>query len=833
GPFSIPAKLSSFTAGTRYYQTSFLKRLGGRIQVNTSYIFEKIPKLQSKFVLGPLVERILSRIGDLSWETFDELYTLLEDTSMMPDVFALQDILESWTTYTRLPMEGEQSDHSLFIIPAFYEELSTNSVSFLSKDFQTDSSPQSSLAFLRLDFITDFDTILEVNQHVLNEVNKLNAQQNVVQINATGNGIASIEINELTQSANRFIAPMILIIIVLVLLITFRKPSYVILPILTLVVSTIWLLGSMVLLGISFNVIAIALIPLILGLGVDYSVHLLHNYRVEIEDGKKPGIAIKNSVTEIGTAMFLAMLTTVIAFLSFLSATVPPIREFGILLALGVSFTFITALTLLGSLRYILDRRVTATVGKKMNVLRVRLIMRFLSSKIIHNQKIIVVMIIALTIFFAYGAVRIDTVYDVEQFAPEQTPAFELFDQIAKGFPFASQTQEFILLEGNVATVEVLKGIKDTHEDLKAYEFVARNPDDSLKVTSVYTIIKQAVANDQNLIEKFNIDPDTFVPATDQDVELLFNHLYYPFNVTEELDDISFYFDAIDIELDEYTSISFDQFGGELSTVLAKENEQYVATVIRIYIDTAYINSGDDERTDDKLKLLKTELITYESKDYGDVTTIVTGQNIITLTITSALTESQIISTLISIVLAAFVLIVVYRSSHLGLIALLPVGFSIIWILGTMYYIGYTLNALTITVTSITIGIGIDYSIHATERFRFIVDKTGNITKAVCETVSHTGGALLIAALTTALGFSVLIFAPIPPQQQFGFILAVTILYSFLTSIFILPLVLFHWANKRQHRYGYVINSKTLSIENGKRVKNNQNTKEKTSWNGK
>ena len=58
------------------------------------------------------------------------------------------------------------------------------------------------------------------------------------------------------------------------------------------------------------------------------------------------------TVLEIGTAMFLAMLTTVIAFLSFLSASVPPLRDLGLLLALGILYTFITAITLQASVRY-------------------------------------------------------------------------------------------------------------------------------------------------------------------------------------------------------------------------------------------------------------------------------------------------------------------------------------------------------------------------------------------------------------------------------------------------------------------------------------------------
>jgi hypothetical protein len=112
---------------------------------------------------------------------------------------------------------------------------------------------------------------------------------------------------------------------------------------------------------------------------------------------------------------------------------------------------------------------------------------------------------------------------------------------------------------------------------------------------------------------------------------------------------------------------------------------------------------------------------------------------------------------------------------------------------------------MTVTVTSITIGIGIDYAIHATQRLRLIADKTGDIEKAVCETVSHTGGALLIAALTTALAFGILMLAPIPPQQRFGLILAMTITYSFLTSVLFLPNFLAKWAAWRKRRKGYII----------------------------
>ncbi len=830
--FSFPAKLSNFTAGSRYYQTLFFKKLDGRIEANTSYFFEKLFNLKSRPLFGSLIDQILSRMGNITWKEFDELYDNLDDTSMLPDVIALQDILDSWTVVDTVPNKGVDSSESLLLVPSFYEDISSNSVSFLSKEFQKGDEPASTLAFLYLKFMTNYDEIIRVNTRILEKITHLNEQQDVVQINATGNGIASVEINELTITANQFIAPMIFIIIMIVLFVTFRKVSYVLLPMLTLVVSTIWLFGSMALFDIPFNVIAVALVPLILGLGVDYAVHFLHNYRVEIEDGKKPSTAIKNSVTEIGTAMFLAMITTVIAFLSFLTASFPPVRDFGILLALGVIFTFATSLTLLAPLRFILDRRKTISLQKKsMKKLEVRKLMRSLSEKVIRHQKMILAIMFVVTIVFAYGAIQINTGYDMQQFAPEDTPAFELLDMIAKEFPSASQNQEYILIEGNVATVEVLNGIKQAHDNLKDDKFVVRNPDDSLKITSIYTIIQKTVKNNQSLLDTFNIDPDSFIPATDQDVESLYDYLFNQLNSMSMAEEMpaneKMSIDGSSFNASLFSSFSLDSFGGELSSVLAEENNDYVATVIRVYIDPLYADETGGEATG-KLEELKNELMADASVDFGQAEVIVTGQSIITLTITNSLTESQIISTMVSIILAGLVLILVYRSGSLGIIALIPVGFSIVWILGTMFYIGYSLNALTITVTSITIGIGIDYAIHATERFRFIVDKTGDISKAVCATISHTGGALLIAALTTALGFGILIFAPIPPQQQFGLILAVTIVYSFLTSIFILPLILYRWAHWRQQKYGYVINQKLLTVENGEWVNNESHSLKQT-----
>ena len=566
---------------------------------------------------------------------------------------------------------------------------------------------------------------------------------------------------------------------------------------LTLGISTIWLFGTMALLGIAFNIIAVALIPLIMGLGVDYSVHLFHNYRVELEKHRTPGEAIKRSVKEVGTAMFLAMITTVIAFMSFLSASIPPIRSFGILLALGVTYTFLTAITFLAAARYILDRRKYVPIKRKKRVFSVRNIMGKTSELVLCHQKKILIIMIFISLVMATGAIRIERGFDMKHFIPEDNPAIQLFEKIAEEFPYSSQDQEYILIEGNIATVEVLKGIAKTHENLEDDLYVSRNIDGSTKATSIYTVIQQTIRNNQSLVTAFNIDETSGIPRTDSDVYELFEYLYA----------------GSDFDMGEIASDQFDvgEFGGmEIKSVLYQDNSRYESTVIRVYIDSSFM--GKEGNINDDLEILKKEL-DADIETYGDSTAAATGNFIIQLTITSSLTTSQILSTGISLILAAIVLIIVYRSPTLGLIVMIPVGISILWILGIMYYSGYILNVMTVTVTSITIGIGIDYAIHATERFRLVADKTGDITKAMCETISHTGGALLIAALTTALGFGILVFAPIPPQQQFGMIIAITIVFAFLTSVLMLPLVLVRWAKWRKKRKGYIISPRSAEDE--------------------
>ncbi|MFW6122444.1 MAG: efflux RND transporter permease subunit, partial [Petrotogales bacterium] len=693
GSFELPAKLSNFRAGVRYYQTSILKRPGGRIAFNTTFLLNRIEKLRSRPILSNIATQILQKYGDITWEDFDQLFEMMEQADFFPERLALQDIDSAWSISDIAP-DADVSNSVFFIYPYLFNDIQIGTLALLSKDYEQSRQPEASLMILQLDIIGNYDELLKTNKEILNKVKELDKEYDYVSVETTGESVVSLQINELTSEANQILGPSIFIIIMIILFISFRRTSYVFLPMLALVVSTIWLLGTMSLLGMTFNVIAVALIPLILGLGVDYSVHLFHNYRVEIEKGKTPAEAIKRSVKEIGTAMFLAWLTTFIAFMSFLSSNIPPIRDFGILLALGVSFTFINAITLLASFRYILDKRKKPKIKKTIRLLSIKNIMGKIASTVLRHQKKILLIMVLISLVFASGALHLERGFDMDQFVPQDNPAMELFDKIAEKFPYASEYQEYILIEGNVATVKTLKGIAETHKNIQDDAYVSRNPDGSPKVTSIYSIIKRTVKNNQSLVAKFNLDQKTYIPKTDEDVQAFYNYLQ----------------EGTHFKIDDVGSNKFnvENLGSmELGTVLYKNKSRFEATVIRVYIDASFQLDGN---INEELEMLKSEL-NGDIEDYGESTAIATGMSIIQFTITKSLTRSQIISTGISLLLAALVLIIAYRNPMLGIITIIPIGISIVWILGTMYFFGYILDALTVTVTSITIGIGIDYAI--------------------------------------------------------------------------------------------------------------------------
>jgi len=175
-----------------------------------------------------------------------------------------------------------------------------------------------------------------------------------------------------------------------------------------------------------------------------------------------------------------------------------------------------------------------------------------------------------------------------------------------------------------------------------------------------------------------------------------------------------------------------------------------------------------------------------------------TGLHLIYKHLDDSLLNSQLNSMLIAIVLVFFILAVQFRSSIAGLIGLSPILLTIIVTFGLMGILKIPLDVATVLVGSIALGIGIDYSIHFTNRFKneFIIAQNNNSLnedngkiqlKVLDRTLETTGRSIVINALTVTLGFLVLIFAQLVPLQRFGILVAAIMIGSSVGSLIFLP----------------------------------------------
>jgi predicted RND superfamily exporter protein len=159
----------------------------------------------------------------------------------------------------------------------------------------------------------------------------------------------------------------------------------------------------------------------------------------------------------------------------------------------------------------------------------------------------------------------------------------------------------------------------------------------------------------------------------------------------------------------------------------------------------------------------------------------------------SSIGMSQITSLGTSILASGVIVALLLGSLVAGLISLIPIAFTVAINFGVMAYSGTPLDMSTLMVSSIAIGIGIDYAIHFISRFRREMRSGGTVEDALQMTIQTTGRGIAYNALALALGFAVLLFSSFKGTSNFGLLIAMTMVISALSAFTIIPAILVAW----------------------------------------
>jgi hydrophobe/amphiphile efflux-3 (HAE3) family protein len=585
-----------------------------------------------------------------------------------------------------------------------------------------------------------------------------------------GNQLINDKILTASNESMQILMPLALLMIIVVLIVVYRTLGDTLVSLLALAFSIIWMYGFGAALGFEFNPMTTAIPILIIGLGIDYGIHLTMRYREEVDQEKHEKVRI--TLMTVGTALFIATLTTMVAFLSNLVSPIKLLREFGILCAFGILASFIVMLLFVPAVRQLRRDRVN-TKGENGTIdVSKRFVNNIVKAGAVAGNRrptLVITLAIIVTLVAGGAAMQLETRFDMEAFLPEDLEIAQDLRYLLTNFEFmgGEAPSAYILIKGDVTDPIFFSQLSTAEHNIADTPHVL-TIDSRPDITSIATVMHTYALESNN--------------GT-------FTNLYFSYFDQNRMPKAQTTSDNI---TDLYDWLYAHQ--PQLITRVLHKNGTYDATLVDIATATGY----------DTLKITNLyDALQQDAKAFSDYQTHITGEEIANVLTEETLNQGQITSLIITIITSFILLATIFYfrdgSLILGIITAIPIIFCVGWILGAMYLLGLSLNVMTITISSLTIGLGVTYGIHISHRFIEELDKN-DIEQASYKTVQSTGLSLLGAATTTIAGFGLLTFALMPPLQQFGQITALTILFAFISSVYILPSFLILWARRtREH----------------------------------
>lgn len=592
--------------------------------------------------------------------------------------------------------------------------------------------------------------------------------------------LISYDIDEGTFENLTLLVVLALLVVVILLSIAFRSIPDVLFPLIGLSSALIWTYGVMNLLGAQFTALEVAVAPLVLGLGIDYAIHLQRAYAAIRKEHEDPAEAWLRSCARLSVPLLLAVVTTVAAFLANAISPLPPLATFGYALAFGVVCAFVSATVVVGSLHV-----VVRTVAKKQEAKAIT--MPKLVDGIVAMQQKQQVAVLLVTILISaasmFGAASLETDFDLGDFVDPEMEIMTVRDDLNTNYDSAGWKLVYILLEpvegestipGDALLLEQVQGL---HADLTSNHDVVGTDEriPSPAYEGPYVVLRDAILRNASFGEAYNLevfDGDVYVIDSELGINLgmAFKTLSNNHSVADAISGET-WSDRV------AQTVALDDAG-----ILFLRNEVRVEASTSTQAERVISQIEQELGSPSERGKMRESLL-----DHADLH--VTGDLVVLQTVLDGLSVSQVKTTLISLVVSSVVLLLLTRRILPAVVVLFPVALASLWVAGSMVALGLKWNVLTVMVTALTLGIGIDYSIHMWRRFEVELERRSSHWEALRAALSTTGVALIMSALTTGFGFLVLLFSPMPVIQDFGLITAVTVFFSLILSLILLPVL--------------------------------------------
>ena len=659
----------------------------------------------------------------------------------------------------------------------------------------------------------------------------------------TGQPILNTTINESIIADNLLLIPLVVIAVLGMLFFSFRRFSYTALPLVTVIIAVVWTVGMAALFGIKLSIIT-ALLPVILvAVGSAYGIHIVTHYSEETQERVLTIDEHRNLVIglvkKLIKPVFLAALTTLAGFISFCFTPIVPMQEFGFCASFGViaSFTvavlFIPAVFLIRGPRPPKENRNRNPENNRFSNTAAGIFLGIAQKK----TMVLVLAVLAIAVS-VYGLSRVVVDNAVVEFFRNETD-MSRSDRFIRTY-FGGSKDLTLVVQADTTEELLHPGVLQAVDGLCAY--LGERENMVGKVVGFTDIIKR-------INQVFNVgqSPDGLEPAgsfdygvgtgPEEDLWLGFGD----FGIDDDSDeftgtakqescfDLSQYSAADFLGfLDSAAGTSNQLSGNDLVRELkrrvnydgfsyyeipsdpgryGKETQEELQRLIANYL---VLLAGDDDSgySNDPLEptAIKTmiQLRTTGSKDSKPIINMVKdylavnlpknarvilgGGIIYEIAVTDLIFNSQLISIFVSILMVFLIVAFSNKSFIAGVIGAVPLTLAILGNFAVMGFLGIKLNLGTALISSLAVGIGIDYTIHFIEFFKN--EYQSGRADFLKQTFIGCGKAIIINALSVGAGFGVLAFSQFKIIAELGLLIALSMVITAFVSLTVIPALL-------------------------------------------
>lgn len=545
------------------------------------------------------------------------------------------------------------------------------------------------------------------------------------------------DVNDLILNDIIWLIPVVFIFIAGVLILSFQSLRGLLMPLLAAGIAILWTIGIMAYIGYELTIVTNITPVVLVAVGSAYAIHVVNSINNSKTGDKKKTIV--KALTYIIVPVILASSTTIVGFISFVFGSyLLMIRDFGVFSALGTAIALLLSIFFVPALiaAFGKEQKIKSTTKKESkNTLIDRLLMPLVHFVFNHPVRTLSIWG-GVLIICIWGIFQIKTSINIVDYFKKNNPT-RITENIMQE-KFGGTMPIFLVFEGDIQEPEILKMMMKTETYMK---------------TDPNITIAQSVAD---LIEQMNDAMGEGLAIPDE---------------KEKIEQLWFLLDGQEIM------------------------EQLVNDDLSKGIIQAKFASIDSDEMETFIKKMEVFINENQSDNYK---MSITGMPSIYVRLNESLIKSQYTSLLIAIAMVVLIVGSILKSLKKGVITAIPVVTTVIILLGFMGITGITLDIATVLVASIVMGIGIDYSIHIMTGFNNFIIAGEGVDSAIEKVLFFSGKAVVINVLSVSSGFIVLLFSQLVPLQNFGLLIAVSMIGSGLGALTILPAILI-LANRKKN----------------------------------